>query len=596
VHNEKPTWNKALHVMALPIRRRPRTAVAAVLSTLLVAGAAQAAADPLQAAGRSQALHKLPAITACDWPMYGYDDARTMTSSCSSAPTPANAGSLHLKWVLKTADVVTASPSIADGTVYVGDWSGNFYAVDLATGRLDWETVLGPRRADGHADHHTGAYGTITSSAALADVNGALMAFVGGGDSVYALDASPAAMPDAKRVLWSTDLDAAHPDDHGEIESSPVVWQGAPGGPVVFVGSDANQDSGYVGEGVWALRAATGKVVWHFNPETYTHHALYGCGNVWSSPALGLDPSAKDPAQRAVLYFGTADCPDNSGTPCPSDGSDPYCPPGHSYGYAQRWQPYAESITAVEAASGKPIWSYQAFPPLNRNDDDYGSSAQLFTLPGGRPVVGEANKDGTYTVVDRTTGKLVWRRQETGNGNLEESFALGGFIGSTAVASQGGNPIVLGAPAINTPITYNPSTGQPTLQPLGTLLKGLPGMVAFSGVDGSASWSALELYSYGATSTANGVAYVGALDGLLRAYDVATGELLWAFPLLAPISSSAAISANTVVIGAGTSESDVEFKLCDNLPAALGQACKQTPLNQTINPLADLGAIWAFSN
>ncbi|MGH9060666.1 MAG: PQQ-binding-like beta-propeller repeat protein, partial [Acidimicrobiales bacterium] len=321
---------------------------------------------------------------------------------------------------------------------------------------------------------------------------------------------------------------------------------------------------------------------------------LYGCGNVWSSPALGLDPTNPDPAKRATLYFGTADCPDNTPAACPTDGSDPHCPPGQSYDFSQRWQPYAESIMSLSAATGTPLWSYQGHVPLSKTDDDYGASAQLFTLPGGHQVVGEAGKDGLYVVVDRATGALVWRQAETGNGNVQPGFALGGFIGATAVGTVAGAPRVFGGSAINTPITYD-AAGNPTPQPLPTTITGAQAMRAFSGVNGSDGWSGAQAYTYGATSTAGGVVYSGALDGLLRAYDAASGRLLWAFPLGAPVSSGAAIVGRTVIAGAGTSESDVEFKTCDRLPAPQAAQCKQTPLNQTINPLSDLGSVWAFS-
>jgi polyvinyl alcohol dehydrogenase (cytochrome) len=500
------------------------------------------------------------------------------------------------RWHIHTDDVVTATPTVFGGVVYVGDWSGKFYALDLATGSLLWSTVLGPKRADGNADEHTGAYGTITSTAAVAQIDGKRVVFVGAGGSLYALDATSSQIPDSERVLWRTDFDPAHPTSHGEVESSPVVWMDAHGGPVVFVGSDANQDSGYVGEGIWAVRAKDGAVLWHFNPETYTKHALYGCGNVWSSPALSLDPTNPDPARQAVLYFGTADCPDNSGTPCPADGSDPYCPPGQQYDYANRWQPLAESITALSVSGDTPapIWSYQGHPKNSDDDDDYGASAQLFMLPNGERVVGEAGKDGLYVVLDRSTGQLVWRAAETGNGNVQPGFALGGFIGTTAVGSAAGDPRVFGGAAINTPITYD-SSGNPTLQPSSTLVQGIPGMQAFSGSSGANAWSNVQGYTYGATSTANGVVYIGAIDGLFRALDAATGRVLWAFPLGAPISSGAAIAGNFVVVGSGTSESDVEFKTCAQAPAPLVQPCEQTPLNQTLNPLGDLGGVWGFS-
>jgi outer membrane protein assembly factor BamB len=74
--------------------------------------------------------------------------------------------------------------------------------------------------------------------------------------------------------------------------------------------------------------------------------------------------------------------------------------------------------------------------------------------------------------------------------------------------------------------------------------------------------------------------YIGALDGVLRAFDARTGVLLWAFPLGAPISSAASIGAGTLVIGAGTSESDVQFKL-GNLGA--------------LKPISNLNGVWAFA-
>lgn len=526
--------------------------------------------------------------------MFGQNPARTFSTTCAQAPNPSNVGSLLPRWYFRANDVITATPTISDGTVYVGAWDGAFYAIDLATGNKLWQTTLGAHRTDGHPDHHTGAYGIITSSAAVATVGGRRLAFVGGGATMWALDASRRPMPDRDRVVWAHNVDTIHPTSDGEIESSPVVWQDAPGGPLVFFGSDANQDSGYVGEGMWALRAATGRVVWHFNPESYVGHSLYGCGNVWSSPALSLQPQARNPLRRAMLYFGTADCPDNGDHPCPTDGSDPNCKDKH-YDYLHRWTKYAQGILGISAVNGKPLWSYQPFPRNDTTDDDFGASAQIFTLPSGRQVVGEANKSGHYYVVDRRTGKQVWNRVETGNGNLQAGFALGGLLGSTAVLNVDGRPTVYGGAAINTPVYFDEIAGKTRLQPLRNITDLATPFVGFTGTRGDRVWAQVQAPTYGPTSAANGVVYTGAVDDVLRAYDARTGALLWAFPLAAPISSGAAITASGIVIGSGTSESDVEFKTCDNLPAPLQAPCKATPLNTTLNPLSKANGVWAFS-
>jgi hypothetical protein len=114
-------------------------------------------------------------------------------------------------------------------------------------------------------------------------------------------------------------------------------------------------------------------------------------------------------------------------------------------------------------------------------------------------------------------------------------------------------------------------------------------------VDGSSSWWAPQLYTYAATTAANGVVYIGTLDGILHAYDAGSGRLLWAFAIGAPISSGAAIAGNTVVVGGGTSYTDLQFKLCDRAPTPARATCKETPLNTTLNPLSNINGVWAFS-
>lgn len=565
---------------------------------------------PAAALAQPQPPQQLQA-RSCDWPTFGHDLRRDFATLCPSIPTAQTVATLAPRWVVHASDVVTAQPTVANGTVYAGAWDGTFYAIDLASGAVRWQTLLGNAAPAPWTDAHQDAYGQVTSSAAVATVQGVRTVFVGAADSLYALDAQTGA------YLWRFDADPQQPSGHGEVESSPAVWQSTPNGhPWILVGSDSNQSSDYPGEGLWAIDAVTHRAVWHFNPETLTGHPLYGCGNVWTSPALDLDPRNPDPTRRAMAFVGMADCPDNSPSaslgsagpvslpappgqaappprPCPSDGTDPNCPPGGSYDYSKRWQPYAEAMVGVDAATGAPVWSYQPHPP-NTNDDDFGSSPQVFTL-GGRRAVGEGNKDGSYYVVDRDSGALLWKAVEQGNGNVQDSQAVGGFIGNTAVGAPApGAPLqVYGASAIDTPFRNDPATGQPVPQDEPTA--GLTPMRSFAAADGAPAWQAPQGPSYGASTVAGGVVYNGSLDGVLRAYDAAGGSLLWAFPLGAPISSAAAVAGNTVVIGAGTSDTDAQFKACDPLSGPLNDLCRTAPLDPQLNPLSRTGEIWAFS-
>jgi polyvinyl alcohol dehydrogenase (cytochrome) len=333
----------------------------------------------------------------CDWPTWGHDNARTFAypAGCPTALAPGTVGDLGRAWFFNTRDVVTASPAVVDGRVYVGDWSGRFYALDAATGEELWTF---------DAEPYPNVYaGLIVSSAAVAAVEGeeAPSVLFGAGRTLYALDAA------SGEVRWThelTDLDPA--TDFTEIESSPAVADG-----LVLFGYDVHNRRGQRA-GVRALDLTTGEQVWDFDPEE--GREPLGCGDVWSSPAV-------DEAARLVLV-GSANCP-----PSP-DG----------------WGTYTEALFALDLDTGEAAWSYQPHPP-NNDDLDFAGAPNLFEADGRR-LAGLGNKDARYYVVDRDTGEPVWDATATEPGITAPggNFSTGGFIGPTAVADG----VVVGGTAV----------------------------------------------------------------------------------------------------------------------------------------------------
>ncbi len=115
-------------------------------------------------------------------------------------------------------DLFLSSPTVANGTVYVGGGDGKVHAVDLATGQPRWAHPTGHR---------------VRSSPAVADGS----VFVGSFDGkLHCLDAATG----AERWTFATG-DA--------VQSSPAVADG-----LVFFGSRSLA--------VYALDAATGRLVW----------------------------------------------------------------------------------------------------------------------------------------------------------------------------------------------------------------------------------------------------------------------------------------------------------------------------------------------
>lgn len=100
-----------------------------------------------------------------------------------------DAASGALRWKFRTGNVVHASPAIAEGVVYIGSWDSYFYAIDAKSGQERWRFKTGD-------DHEIANQVGIQSSAMIA--NGVV--YFGCRDSnLYALDAGSG----AKRWAYS---------------------------------------------------------------------------------------------------------------------------------------------------------------------------------------------------------------------------------------------------------------------------------------------------------------------------------------------------------------------------------------------------------
>jgi eukaryotic-like serine/threonine-protein kinase len=158
-----------------------------------------------------------------------------------------------LRWKFATGDVVHASPAVSEGVVYIGSWDRYLYALDAATGAVRWKFLTG----DDQVIHNQIG---IVSSAAIADG----VVYFGGRDSkLYALDARDGSL------RWKH-------DEHGSwVIASPAIYDGA----VYFTTSDERI--------FFALDAKTGG-------ERF--RAKYGAF-AYSSPSIA----------GGVAYYGTFD-------------------------------------------------------------------------------------------------------------------------------------------------------------------------------------------------------------------------------------------------------------------------------------------------
>jgi outer membrane protein assembly factor BamB len=348
-----------------------------------------------------------------NWPMF-HDVPSHAGYSMSTAPTTN-----QTMWTYTTGGMVTSSPAVVNGIVYVGSDDGNVYALNATSGALIWKYTTG---------------GAVGSSPAVAGG----MVFVGSAnDLVYALDASTGAL------VWNYTTG-------GAVGSSPAVVNG-----IVYVGSDDGR--------VYALNATTGALMLGWPYATG--------GAVGSSPAVagGVvyvgDHNGYVFALNAMSGKLIRGWPFATGSPVPSS---PVVVGGVVYVGSDNWNVYA-----LNATTGAYIWSSYVFGSVpsslavaggvvyvgSEDHDIYALNATTGALMLGWPyttgagtgfsspavadgMVFVGSEDNNLYALNASTGALVWK-YATGNW-VESSPAVAD--GMVFVGSEDGKVYAFGFP------------------------------------------------------------------------------------------------------------------------------------------------------
>ena len=486
-------------------RRWLRAAAVLAAAALATGPGVAALASGTGGSGAASTLTTPCAVPTGAWPMY--QGAPSHAADACSTITPANVATLRPAWFVPTKGVVTATPSVVDGTVYVGDSTGVFYALDRATGAKKWTfDAVGAQscfldQTDPHADAHNVGNGEIASSAAVADIDGKRLVYFGGGGTLFALDAA------SGKCVWAQDSDPAKPASPTQVESSPVVDTSVTPAEVL-VGDDDNSSSGVAVTGLMAFDARSGALLWKYEPErdlTLTpaefggsdfltlacgtgapapadphctsgnvadlppnnQSFADGCGDVWSSPAL--DPNFVDPAGDNTFEGSGGAAPagwfakpiTRTGRPS-ADGLVVFgtgnCSANPDPATALAHGDYVDNPTifALDPVSGHRVWNfvapYNAYDNNTREpgsgDDDFGSSALLATVPAGsvRSSACAASSGFTNLVIEGSkSGYGYGVCEATGRSVWTAQIAQPGQESADSFGSAGG---FIGAPAL----------------------------------------------------------------------------------------------------------------------------------------------------
>lgn len=445
------------------------------------------------------------------WNGWGNDPMNSRSQTAANAGLTADqVPKLALKWAFgfPNGSSAFAQPAVAGGRVFVGSDNGFVYALDAATGCVYWsfEAKGGVRTAI--------TLGAITTASGTryAAYFGDLKA------NVFAVDAETGAQ------IWT-----ARADQHvfARITGAPALANGKLYVPVSSFEEGSGSNDRYecctFRGSVAAYDAATGKLAWQTymvdEPKPTRKNKLgtqlYAPSGVaiWSSPTIDV--------KRKVLYVATG---------------NEYSGPGG---------PTSDAVIALDLDNGRIAWTSQVTPKdvyvvgcnaqrencadYEGPDFDFGNSAILRDLPGGRSLIVIGQKSGVAWALDPDKqGAIVWQRR-VGKGS-----ALGGIEwGSAADGNVGYFPVsdmMLGQELAGGLHALRLDTGEP-------IWEARPPRA-----DCKDPRNCVQAQS-AAISLMPGAVFSGTTTGIMRAYDTRDGRVIWTYDANQPYTTVNGVAA-----------------------------------------------------
>jgi polyvinyl alcohol dehydrogenase (cytochrome) len=407
---------------------------------------------------------------------------------------------LRLKWAFRYPDAVRgrSQPATAGGGLFVGSQNGSVFSLDQKSGCVRWTYKAAVEVRTGIVVEP------------WVDKTGADRPLVFFGDligNVHAVDAVTG------KLAWKH-----RPSDHPSLTltAAPVLWGGRLYVPLSSLEVVAAVDPGYAcctfKGGVAAYDARSGELLW-------TGYTIPGEQRVVGKNSAGTEriapsgspvwgtPSVDE--RRGLMYVGTGE-----NYSSPADGS-------------------SDAIIALSLDDGHIVWTRQMTEddawnlacmteervncPLEDGPDyDFGAATILVTTAAGKDVLLAGQKSGEVFALDPDrNGEIIWRKK-LGRGGIQ-----GGVHFGMSVAGD---------------VLYVPMSdfeggdrwpGEPH-----------PGMYALDINNGALLWSApardicagradCQPGLSAASTSIPGAVFAGAMDGHLRAYDGATGAVIW---------------------------------------------------------------------
>lgn len=461
-----------------------------------------------------------PEITefANDWPVW-HGDLHANRSAKGSTITAENVGSLEVAWrVPITAagpyGAIVAPVLIVGDVVYAIDTVSAVYAIDRATGTVNWKTELN--------ETNVGPNG-------LAIGYGMLYGMTGLSCDAFALDA------ETGELVWRVNI--------GGIATESAFGAPSVRDNTVYVGTSGAY-GGKANNGLYALEAQTGALRWFFDTTT---------DNDWGNPAINSGAGIWYQASfddDGNVYIGT-------GNPGPTPGTAEFpnatSRPGPNL--------YSSSMVSLDPQYGSVRWYYQD-RPHDIIDHDFQNT----------PVIGKVNiadeersfafgsgKTGDVAAVDTVTGQLIWKipvGTHNGYGDGHDLPADGSTVQSwpglyggveTGPAYQNNTLYVS---VVEMPSGFSANAG---FDEQASDYNGATGLLlAIDAPTAQIQWQVeLPQLPFAAVTAANDTLFVPLMNGTFNAYDANDGTQLFTFQAGNGFAAPPSVAGDLVIGVAG---------------------------------------------
>lgn len=452
-----------------------------------------------------------------DWTSVGVDDSSTRFQR-KPGLTTADVPRLKLKWAYSMSG--GGMPTVIGDWLFITNRAGKFYALDARTGCAHWAIDVVSRTTPMIVKSAISPSGWLTLVGERTKI-------------VRALDAQ------SGKEIWKSDVLETHPV--GGITGTPIVSGGQVFVPLTSGEEGAARQATYpccsFRGSLVALDLATGKTQWktYMISEPLRPLRKNSAGTQMQGPAGAAIWSAPTvDAKRGLVYVTTGD----SYTEAETKGADAVVALEMKTGRIRWLNQVTENDNFITGCSG-PTPGANCPAPLGP-DHDFGASPILFKLKGGKDVLLSGQKSGAVYGMDPATGKTLWTtRVGTGStlGGIEWGMAADDTRLYVTNSDIGGlfdaHRAKLGQPTTGIEKLGPPKPGLTALDPAtGRVIWHTPAPEAPCKYAGDRSRDrapgACMRAQSAAPSVMPGVVFSGTVDGWFRAYDAATGKVLWA--------------------------------------------------------------------